>query len=99
MSADGMDLSTYRTVRTFIDGLNQMAEAHPHPNGRTVRVVLEDAEAGTFLGNVDTDITNLWLLGDFARSEAERPPVTPKRPEFRLLQGDKPDPGTEAAQR
>lgn len=75
-----------RTGAGFLAAVAEMAAANPHPDGLTVRLTVTVIDGGTELGSVDVDVTNLWELGERARTRAANPAPT-GRPALRLVGG------------
>lgn len=76
-----------RTGAGFLAAVADMAAAHPHPNGPTIRVTVTAIDGGMELGTVDVDVTNLWELEQQARTRATTPPAATGRPALRVVGG------------
>ena len=78
-----------RTGTGFLNAVADMAAAHPHPVGPTVRLTATAIDGGRVLGTVDVDVTNLWELEQQARARAATParPGNPGRPALRVVGG------------
>ncbi|MBE4790251.1 hypothetical protein [Streptomyces caniscabiei] len=75
-----------RTAAGFLALVGEMTAAHPHPDGPTVRLTATVIDGGADLGFVDVDVTNLWDLGERARSRAANSAPT-ARPALRVVGG------------
>lgn len=78
------------TAASFLALVGEMTAAHPHPDGPTIRLTATIIDGGTALGSVNVDVTNLWDLGERARTRAANPipasaPVS--RPVLRVVGG------------